>query len=80
MAGGIISYVLLVNDGKPLANRVGDGAVWFGWLGLLFAWIYIAYTGFSELDPNELGVSVAYSMHPLLYGYIIKLFSLSFSS
>ena len=75
---GTFSYVLLVNNEKKLATKIGDGAVFFGWLGLLFAWIYIAYNGFSEFDPQQLGVSIAYSMHPLLYGYVIKLLSLTF--
>jgi len=78
--GGVISYILLVIDDKSLATRVGEGAIWFGWLGILFAWIYIAYTGFNEFNSNELGVSVAYSMHPLLYGYIIKFFPLAFDN
>jgi hypothetical protein len=77
---GIFSYMLLVNNKKKLATKIGDGAVYFGWLGLLFAWIYIAYNGFNEFDPQQLGVSVAYSMHPLLYGYVIKLLSLTFES
>jgi hypothetical protein len=80
VVGGLISYVLLVNNKEKLARRIGDGAVFFGWLGLLIAWIYIAYSGFSGFRPNELGVSVAYSMHPLFYGYIIKFFSLAFES
>ena len=63
---------------KKLATKIGDGAVFFGWLGLLFAWIYKAYHGFNEFDPQQLGVSIAYSMHPLLYGYVIKLLSLTF--
>ena len=75
---GIFSYVLLTNNEKKLATKIGDGAVFFGWLGLLFAWIYIAYNGFNEFDPQQLGVSIAYSMHPLLYGYVIKLLSLTF--
>ena len=75
---GTFSYVLLTNNEKKLATKIGDGAVFFGWLGLLFAWIYIAYNGFSEFDPQQLGVSIAYSMHPLLYGYVIKLLSLTF--
>ena len=75
---GTFSYVLLVNNEKKLATKIGDGAVFFGWLGLLFAWIYIAYNGFREFDPQQLGVSIAYSMHPLLYGYVIKLLSLTF--
>lgn len=77
VVGGLISYVLLVNNKEKLARRIGEGAVFFGWLGLLIAWIYIAYSGFR---PNELGVSVAYSMHPLFYGYIIKFFSRAFES
>ena len=77
LIGGITSYVLIVNNTKPLANKVGDGAVYFGWLGLLSAWIYIAYAGFNEFNPRELGLSAAYSMHPLFYGYIIKLLSLA---
>jgi len=80
LIGGITSYVLIVNSSKTLATRIGDGAVYFGWLGLLFAWIYIAYTGFSEFNPRGLGLSAAYSMHPLFYGYIIKLFSLAFEN
>ena len=75
---GIFSYVLLTNNEKKLATKIGDGAVFFGWLGLLFAWIYIAYNGFNEFDPQQLGVSIAYSVHPLLYGYVIKLLSLTF--
>ena len=75
---GIFSYVLLTNNEKKLATKIGDGAVFFGWLGLLFAWIYIAYNGLNEFDPQQLGVSIAYSMHPLLYGYVIKLLSLTF--
>ena len=77
MVCGIMSYVLLVNNKEILARRIGEGAIFFGWLGLLIAWIYIAYSGFR---PKELGVSVAYSMHPLLYGYIIKFFSRAFES
>jgi len=40
----------------------------------------MSYVRFSGFRPKELGVSVAYSMHPLLYGYIIKFFSRAFES
>ena len=76
--GGTTSYSLIVNKKKSLAHRIGQGAVFFGWLGLLIAGTYVAYNGFYSFSPNELGVAVAYSMHPLLYGYIIKLLSLAF--
>ena len=80
ITGGLISYVLLVTADKTLARRIGEGAVFFGWLGLLIAGVHIAYNGFSEFRLDELGVSIAYSMHPLFYGYTIKLFSLAFES
>ena len=80
VVSGSFSHVLLVNNKEKLARRIGEGAMFFGWLGLLIAWIYIAYRGFSGFRPKELGVSVAYSMHPLLYGYIIKFFSRAFES
>jgi|TARA_A100001037_G_scaffold298586_1_gene322584 hypothetical protein len=78
IVGGTTSYSLIVNKKKSLAHRIGQGAVFFGWLGLLIAGTYVAYNGFYSFSPNELGVAVAYSMHPLLYGYIIKLSSLAF--
>ena len=80
VVGGSISHALLVNNKEIFARRISEGAVFFGWLGLLIAWIYIAYSGFSGFRPKELGVSVAYSMHPLFYGYIIKFFSRAFES
>ena len=78
IVGGTTSYSLIVNKKKSLAHRIGEGAVFFGWLGLLIAGTYVAYNGFYSFKPNELGVAVAYSMHPLLYGYIIKFLSLAF--
>ena len=31
----------------------------------------------NALNASELGVSTAYSLHPLLYGYVVKFISLS---
>ena len=78
IVSGTTSYSLIVNKKKSLAHSIGQGAVFFGWLGLLIAGTYVAYNGFYSFRPNELGVAIAYSMHPLLYGYIIKLSSLAF--
>jgi hypothetical protein len=74
---GVTSNALLASKEKTLARRVGEGAVYFGWLGLLIAWISIASNGFNALNAAELGVSTAYSLHPLLYGYVVKFISLS---
>ena len=78
IAGGAVGYTLIVSGDKSLAYRISEGAVFFGWLGLLIAWTHIAYNGFYDFSTDELGVAVAYSIHPLLYGFIIKLFSLAF--
>ena len=78
IVSGTTNYSLIVNKKKSLAHRIGEGAVFFGWLGLLIAGTYVAYNGFYSFKPNELGVAIAYSMHPLLYGYIIKFLSLAF--
>mgnify|MGYP001238144776 FL=1 len=78
ITSGTISYALIVNNEKSLAQKIGEGAVFFGWLGLLIAGTYVAYNGFYSFRPNELGVAVAHAMHPLLYGYIIKFLSLAF--
>ena len=73
---GVTSNALLASKEKRF-GRVGEGAVYFGWLGLLIAWISIASNGFNALNASELGVSTAYSLHPLLYGYVVKFISLS---
>ena len=78
ISGGAVGYTLIVSGDKSLAYRISEGAVFFGWLGLLIAWTHIAYNGFYNFSPDELGVAVAYSIHPLLYGLIIKLFLLAF--
>ena len=76
--GGTLSYTLIANRDQPISYRIGEGAVFFGWLGLLIAWTHIAYNSFYDFRPNGLGLAVAYSMHPLFYGYIIKFFSMAF--
>jgi len=78
IVGGTTSYSLIVNKKKSMAHRIGEGAVFFGWLGLLIAWTQIAYNSFYSFRPNELGMAAAYSLHPLFYGYITKLLSLAF--
>ena len=76
--GGTFSYTLIANRAKSIACRISEGAVFFGWLGLLIAWTHIAYNSFYDFRPDGLGLAVAYSMHPLFYGYIIKFFSMAF--
>ena len=78
ITGGTVGYTFIVSKDKSIASRISEGAVSFGWLGLLIAWTHIAYNGFYNFSPDELGVAVAYSIHPLLYGLIIKFFSLAF--
>ena len=53
MLAGVTSNALLASKEKTLARRVGEGAVYFGWLGLLIAWISIASNGFNALNPAD---------------------------
>ena len=75
--GGATGFMVMKNKPENHLQNFGKGAVYFGWLGLLIAWISIASNGFNALNAAELGVSTAYSLHPLLYGYVVKFISLS---
>ena len=82
ITSGTISYALIVNNEKSLAHKIGEGAVFFGRLGLLIAGTYVAYNGFYSFRPNELGVAENSGKQCIrwLYGYIIKFLSLAFDN
>ena len=45
----------------------------FGWIGVLIAAITIASNGFMHNKLEDLGPTVAMMLHPLLYGYFVRL-------
>ena len=61
------------NRNKSVFDNIGDGAVYFGWLGVLIAGIAIASDGFMSNNSEDLGPAVAMMLHPLFYGYFVRL-------
>jgi len=70
---GTIGYALANTHNKSVFISVGDGAVYIGWLGVLIVGIIIASEGSMAGQIEDLGPAVAMLLHPLLYGYFVRL-------
>ena len=70
---GTIGYALANTHNKTIFANIGDGAVYFGWIGVLIAAITIASSGFMHNKLEDLGAAVAMMLHPLFYGYFVRL-------
>ena len=70
---GTIGYVLANTHNKTVFASIGDGAVYFVWIGVLIAAITIASKGFMGNKLEDLGPAVAMMLHPLFYGYFLRL-------
>ena len=70
---GTIGYALANIHNKTIFANIGDGAVYFGWIGVLIAAITIASNGFMHNKSEDLGPAVAMMLHPLFYGYFVRL-------
>ena len=68
-----IGYALANTHNKTTFAKIGDGAVYFGWIGVLIAAITIACNGFMHNKVEDLGLAVAMMLHPLFYGYFVRL-------
>ena len=68
-----IGYALANTHSKTIFANIGDGAVYFGWIGLLIAAITIASSGFMHNKLEDLGPAVAMMLHPLFYGCFVRL-------
>ena len=72
--GGAVGFALLKNETTEMPRNFGDGAVYFGWLGLLVGLVAIASNAFGAWGSIEkMGPALAVSMLPLLYGYTVRL-------
>mgnify|MGYP006216404439 FL=1 len=72
--GGAVGFALLKNEIADMPRNFGDGAVYFGWLGLLVGLVAIAGNAFGAWGSVEkMGPALAVSMLPLFYGYIVRL-------
>ena len=70
---GTFSYTLANYHNESIFKNIGDGAVYFGWLGVMIAGITIASNAFMGNKLEDLGPAIAMMLHPLLYGYIMRL-------
>ena len=76
--GGALGFAFLKNEMADMPRNFGDGAVYFGWLGLLVGLVAIAGDAFGALGRVEkMGPALAVSMLPLFYGYIVRLICLT---
>ena len=69
---GTIGYALANTHSKTIIASIGDGAVYFGWIGVLIAAITISSNGFMY-KLEDLSPAVAMMLHPLFYGYFVRL-------
>ena len=80
MLGGAIGFAFLKKETSEMPRNFGDGAVYFGWLGLLVGLVAIAGNVFGALGSVEkMGQSLAVSMLPLFYGYTVRLICIAVS-
>ena len=78
--GGAIGYSLIKNNKKEYISNIGNGAVFFGWLGTLIGLIALTGGKYNNWgDINKMGAAFAVLLLPVFYGYIIKLITMSFS-
>ena len=75
---GATGFSVMKNNPKNHINNFGQGAVYFGWLGTLIG--LIAITGNSFMvwgDVEKMGPALAVAMLTILYGYTVKLVTIS---
>ena len=77
--GGATGYSLLKSNNNDWARNIGDGGVYFGWLGTLIGLIAITGNRFDIWgDIDKIGPVLAVAMLTLFYGYVLKLITLAF--
>ena len=79
VVGGGIGYSFLKNQKDNYIINLGDGFVFFGWLGTLIGLIALTGGKWENWgDIEKMGPSLSVSMLSLFYGYTIKLITLVF--
>ena len=76
--GGAVGFLVMKNKPENHHQNFGQGAVYFGWLGVVVG--LIAITGTSSFvwgDIEKMGPALAVSMLTVLYGYSLKLVTIA---
>ncbi len=77
--GGATGYSLIKSKKGSWIKNIGDGGVYFGWLGTLIGLISIAGNRFDALgDVDKMGPALAVAMLTIFYGYFLKLLAMTF--
>ena len=72
--GGAIGFLVMKNKPESHLQNFGQGAVYFGWLGIVLGLIAITGTpSFIWGDVEKMGPALALTMQTVLYGYTLKL-------
>mgnify|MGYP001180359214 FL=1 len=77
--GGATGYSFLKSNRNDWVKNIGNGAVYFGWLGTLIGLIAIAGNRFDVWgDMDKMGHALAVAMLTIFYGYLLKLITVAF--
>ena len=77
--GGATGYSFLKSSRNDWIKNLGNGAVYFGWLGTLIGLIAIAGNRFDVWgDMDKMGPALAVAMLTIFYGYLLKLITMAF--
>ena len=77
--GGATGYSLLKSRNKDWVKNLGEGGVYFGWLGTLIGLIAITGNKFDEWGNLDIiGRAFAVAMLTIFYGYVLKLITMAF--
>ena len=76
--GGATGFLFFKKNSGNHIKNLGQGAVYFGWLGALVGLIAITGNRFMVWgDVEKMGPALAVAMLTILYGYIIKLVTIA---
>ena len=77
--GGAIGYSLIKSEKGSWVKNIGDGGVYFCWLGTLIGFISIAGNRFDIWgDIDKMGPALVVAMLTIFYGYLLKLLAMTF--
>ena len=77
--GGATGYSFVKSSKKDWIKNLGNGAVYFGWLGTQIGLIAIAGNRFDVWgDMDKMGLALAVAMLNIFYGYLLKLITMAF--
>ena len=76
--GGAVGFLVMKNKPENHLQNFGQGAVYFGWLGIVLGLIAITGTpSFIWGDVEKMGPALALTMQTVLYGYTLKLVTIA---